>query len=90
MKSLGLRIGGDIERGQLRVTIVLHNFHPLRYEDDWLAEAIAETIREEAGLDNSPRNTACLLESSRAMKLAGGRLRTSPRGAIARLDEREC
>ena len=71
--------------------LVLHNFLSLRdEEDDWLAEAIAKTVREEAqggpnGLGSQIRDASAELESSQAMKQAGERLRTSLREVIARL-----
>ena len=67
--------------------LVLHNFLLLRREeDDWLAEAIAKAVQEEAGPNNGYRNATDLGESSGAMKLAGKRLRTSLREAITGLD----
>ena len=76
LKSLGIRIGDDIVRDRLRVTkwimacLVLHNFLSSRdEEDDWLAEAMAKTIREEAqagpnGLGPQVRDATAELESS--------------------------
>jgi hypothetical protein len=96
LKGLGLRIGDDIERDHLRVVnwimacLVLHNFLSLRHEeDDWLAAAIDEAVREQAGPNNGRRNAGGEAETSQAMKLAGERLRTSLREAIAGLNEGE-
>ena len=55
--------------------LVLHNFLSLR--DEELAEAIAKTVREEAGPNNGPRNAQS--EPSHTMKQE--RLRDSLRKA---------
>ena len=90
LKGLWIRIGDDVVRDHLRVAnwimacLVLHNFLSLRdEEDDWLAEAIAKTIREDLpDLQEAQVPDEVELVSTQAMKQAGERLRTSLREVI--------